>query len=158
MGDVRWRDATTDDLEAIVAVERECFAFPWPLSAFRQELNLPFASIVLAERALDGGMLGCVDYWGRGDQSHLWVRAGGGDHRRRGVGRELVRRAEVAGARCRARYASLEVRAGNDAALAFYRALGYAHVGVKRGYYSDSGEDALVLMKFLQPDAEGGEG
>ena len=158
MDAVRWRNATAADLEAVMAVERQCFSFPWPLSAFRQELCLPFASLVLAERELDGRLLGFVDYWVRGDQVHLLVLAVGRDHRRCGVGRGLVRLVEVDGARRRARYGLLEVRASNDEALAFYRTLGYAHVGVKRGYYSDSGEDALVLMKFLQPDPEGGDG
>jgi len=152
---VRWRDAAAEDLDAIVAVEQESFAFPWPLSAFRQELQLPFATLHLAERPRDGRVLGFVDYWVRGDELHLLVLAVGRSHRRRGLGRELIRRAEARALEDQAHYALLEVRQGNAVALGFYRALGYAHVGVKRGYYSDNGEDALVLMKFLGGEPEG---
>ena len=154
MGGIRWREASADDLEAIVSVERESFAFPWPLSAFRQELQLPFATLLLAERARDRRIIGFVDYWVRGDELHLLVLAVGRTHRRQGIGRELIHRAEAAAVAGRAQYVLLEVRRGNDEALAFYRSLGYAHVGVKRGYYSDNGEDALVLMKFLHDEPE----
>jgi [ribosomal protein S18]-alanine N-acetyltransferase len=154
VGVIHWRAATADDLEAIVSVEQESFAFPWPLSAFRQELQLSFATLLLAERARDQRVLGFVDYWVRGDELHLLVLAVGRTHRRQGIGRALILRAEAAAAEGKAHYVLLEVRRGNDAALAFYRTLGYAHVGVKRGYYSDNGEDALVLMKFLRDEPE----
>ena len=149
MRGVYWRDATPDDLTAIVAAERESFTYPWPESAFRQELQLPYATLHLAERRADGQLLGFVDYWVRGEQFHLLVLAVGCAHRRGGLGRELVARAEGDAMARAARYGILEVRRGNLVAIAFYRTLGYAQVGVKRGYYSDNGEDALVLMKFL---------
>lgn len=154
MEGILYRKASADDLESIVSVERESFDFPWPLSAFRQELQLPFSTLLLAEGPRGQGIVGFVDYWVRGDELHLLVLAVGRSHRRQGIGRELIRRAEAAAAADRARYVLLEVRQGNDAALAFYRDLGYAHVGVKRGYYSDNGEDALVLMKFMSDAPE----
>ena len=149
-----WREATVDDLDAVASVERESFAFPWPLSAFRQALQLSYATLLMAERERDRHLAGFVDYWVRGDELHLLVLAVGPAPRRRGIGQELIQRAEAAAVAGRARYVLLEVRQGNAGALAFYRTLGYAHVGVKRGYYSDNGEDALVLMKFLRDEPE----
>jgi len=144
------RAATLDDLEAITALEQISFGNPWPRSAFRQELRLPYARLVVVhEERGEGELLGFVDSWLRADELHLLVLAVQPDQRRRGIARALVAGAEQHARDRGATYAVLEVRAANAAARAFYRTLGYGHVGVKRGYYSDNGEDALVLMKYL---------
>jgi len=147
--DLCWRAATRADLPRIVNLEQQCFPTPWPISAFERELRIPFARLHLVERPLDGQLQGFIDYWVVGEELHLLVLAVDPNRRRRGHAAALVRRAE-GDARLRgATYALLEVRQGNEAARLLYEQLGYAHVGVKRGYYSDNGEDALMWMKFL---------
>jgi [ribosomal protein S18]-alanine N-acetyltransferase len=145
---VRVRPAELSDLDEITALERVSFANPWPRSAFWQELRLPYARLGVAEDA-DGRLAGFVDSWLRQDELHLLVLAVRPPLRRAGVGAALVDGAEEHARERSASYAILEVRAANGVARAFYNALGYHHVGVKRGYYSDNGEDALVLMKYL---------
>ena len=147
--DVRWRGAAHIDLSRIVHLDQQCFTTPWPMSAFARELRIPFARLRLVERPSDDQLLGFIDYWVVGEELHLLVLAVDPGHRRRGLANALVRGAEQDAALRGATYSVLEVRQGNEAARLLYEQLGYAHVGVKRGYYSDSGEDALMWMKFL---------
>jgi len=147
--DLHWRAAAPTDLSRIVRLEQQCFPRPWPLSAFARELRIPYAHLRLVERPADGLLLGFIDYWVVGEELHLLVLAVDPDYRRLGLADALVRRAERRSASQGATYALLEVREGNEAARLLYEQLGYAHVGVKRGYYSDNGEDALMWMKCL---------
>jgi len=69
--------------------------------------------------------------------------------RRRGVGRELVARVLGEARESGARLVLLEVRRSNAAAIALYRSAGFTENGVRRGYYSDNGEDALEMSLEL---------
>ncbi len=152
---LRMREATADDLDAVERIERHSFGAPWPRSAFVQELRTPFATLVVAEREDGGEIVGFVDYWVVEDELHLLSIAVDPGERRRGLGRALLRLAEEDGVERGAVLAVLEVRVGNAAARALYQRAGYAQVGVRKRYYSDSGEDALVLLKYI--DAEHSE-
>ena len=149
---IRLRPADGGDLSAIVELERICFANPWPRSAFLGELQLPFASLRVAERRDE--LLGFIDWWVVGEELHLLVLAVAEARRRQRIASLLVRDAENAAHRRGATHALLEVRPGNVAAHSFYQGLGYAQVGVKRGYYSDTAEDALMWMKLLGEEGD----
>ena len=143
------RDATADDLDALAALEELCFTNPWPRKAFERELGTPFASVLLAIDPDDDELVGFVDYWRVEEGLHLLSVAVHPGHRRNGLGSHLLGRAEADGIEGGAALSVLEVRVGNAVAQALYRARGYGQVGVRWRYYSDTGEDALVLMKFL---------
>lgn len=143
------RDAGGGDLDALVALEEACFPNPWPRAAFEQELRTPFARLWRADDPVTGEPVGFADFWLVEDELHLLSLAIAPAHRRRGLARWLLERVEAAGLEAGAAMGLLEVRAGNGAAQALYRGSGYRQVGIRRRYYSDNGEDALVLMKFL---------
>lgn len=145
--------ATEDDLPALLDLERRSFSHPWTARHFREEMSgrERRALLVLRARAAPfapgRGILAYCAYQMVADELHVLNLAVALAHRRRGLARWLLGVALDLGSRGGARRAFLEVRASNAAALALYDGMGFAVVSVRRGYYADPREDALVLMK-----------
>ncbi len=144
---VRFRPMTTDDLDEVMTIERMSYRFPWSAGFFLQELQVPCARSILAE--IDGQIVGYVLFWvlpGAIDIHNIAVRL---DCRRRGIGSGLLEKVTTE-ARCQAIFrVMLEVRQSNIAAQKLYKKLGFATTGVRKGYYSDDGEDALAMTLEL---------
>lgn len=141
------------DLTRIAEVERAVFDDPWPESFFRGELAQAGVHARVAEFA--GELAGYSVAWLGAGTGHLGNLAVVPGRRRRGIAArllaDLLERAAAAGAAT----LSLEVRASNVAAQGLYRAHGFRLAGVRRRYYRDTGEDALI-MEWRAPAAEGG--
>lgn len=132
-----------EDVPPVAAVEREVFTDPWPDSFFLGELSHPGVYAMIAER--NGRLAGYLLAWLTGGTGHIGNLAVTPGERRRGVARrllgDLLERAGSLGIRTLV----LEVRVSNFAAQALYRAHGFRLAGLRRGYYRDSGEDALIM-------------
>lgn len=135
---------TLADISAVHRIERASFPVPWPDYAFSQEIQANRLAHYLVVRAGDetiayGGM------WLMVDEAHVTTFAVLPSWRRRGVGgRLLVAMMELAD-ELGARVATLEVRISNRPARAMYARFGFRPVGVRPRYYSDNGEDALIM-------------
>jgi [ribosomal protein S18]-alanine N-acetyltransferase len=134
------------DLDAIQAIEQVSYPAPWSRAMFVGELTKPTArslGAVTDEDVLVGYLiLSCyVDAW------HVMNVAVAPGHRRRGIASALLERlfAETAGD-ARRGY-TLEVRVSNTAAIALYERFGFRPSGVRRGYYTDNREDALIMWR-----------
>jgi len=150
---LRTREAGPGDLDAVVTLEGQSFSDPWSREAFEDELRTPFASLVLAEAEPGGELVGFIDYWVVQDELYLLSVAVAPARQRQHIGRLLVDLAERDGRSRGADYGLLEVRAGNAPARALYVVAGYRDIGRRKRYYRDTGEDALVMMKFLGGEA-----
>jgi ribosomal-protein-alanine N-acetyltransferase len=109
------------------------------------ELARPWAMMRVARAAAEGTAVGFALVWQAADELHLIDLAVEPESRRRGAGRLLLQALVAEG---RARGASvvlLEVRQSNAPALALYSSLGFSRTDVRRAYYSDNGEDAVVM-------------
>jgi len=140
---LRIRPLAAADLPAIARVERRVFSDPWPESFFRSELAQAMTWARVAE--LDGTLAGYLVAWVGLGEAHLGNLAVVPEVRRRGVARALLE--DLIG-RVRAMGAvrlTLEVRVSNFPAQALYRAYGFRLAGLRRGYYRDTGEDALLM-------------
>lgn len=138
---------TLADLDEVDAIERHSFKNPWPAQVFVDELAREWARVDVVRA--DGQVLGFVNYWLVKDEVHLLAIASHPDRRRAGIGRVLMTHLmDVARARQSA-LVTLEVRRSNGAAIALYEAFGFATVGVRRGYYAEDNEDALVMTCTL---------
>jgi ribosomal-protein-alanine N-acetyltransferase len=135
---------TLADLPSVHAIERASFFPPWPDDAYRNELTTnKLATYVVAR--LDGVVVGFGGIWLMVDEAHVTTFAVDPPWRRRSIGgRLLVGLLDIAIAR-RAREATLEVRLSNVAARRLYEKYGFRPVGVRPRYYSDNGEDALIM-------------
>ena len=149
MTTVELRRLGLGDLRAIEAIERLSYPTPWSRSMFAGELAKP-SSICLGAFDADGesGTL-CgylivsryVDAW------HVMNVAVDPEHRGRGIATMLLERLfELTAADARRGY-TLEVRISNATAIALYERLGFESRGIRRGYYTDNREDALIMWK-----------
>jgi [ribosomal protein S18]-alanine N-acetyltransferase len=135
------------DLNEIEVIERSAYPTPWSRSMFAGELAKP-SSICLGafdaeERRLVGYLIisRYVDAW------HVMNLAVDESHRRRGIATRLMDRLfDLTGGDGRRGY-TLEVRVSNEAAIKLYESLGFKARGVRRGYYTDNREDALIMWK-----------
>lgn len=128
---------TDPDLDRILALERLCFSDPWRPAMFRVSEQ---EGIILAEA--DGMLLGYGCYLVVLDECHILNVAVHPDHRRKGIGGQLVE--HMMGVVDGIRDVYLEVRPTNRAAVHLYERMGFGVIGLRKGYYPD-GEDAVIM-------------
>ena len=146
---MRFRPMSIADLDEVMSIERSAFRFPWSMGFFRQELQVACARSILAE--LDGRIIGYVLFWilpGALDIHNIAVHM---EYRRRGIARVLLRRIIEQAKEQTITRVLLEVRASNLPAQKLYESIGFVTTGVRKGYYSDNGEDALAMTLDLEP-------
>jgi|LSQX01.1.fsa_nt_gb ribosomal-protein-alanine N-acetyltransferase len=149
------RRADLADLDCIVRIEAQSFPTPWSRSLLSTELRQP-GSIYLVI-VLGGAVVGFVGLWHVMDQGHICTLAVDPDARGRGLGELLVLAALDAAIGVGSDVVHLEYRVGNAPAAALYEKLGFERVGLRKGYYSDTGEDA-VLARVRQLGTDEGRG
>ncbi len=139
------RRLTYADLPQVIAIERRAFPTPWSLAMFVLELSK--SSGVSLAVLVDGRIAGYVVCSRYADVWHVMNVAVAPEHRRAGLGHALLRHllAEVG----EDASLTLEVRRTNHAAMRLYERLGFKTAGVRRRYYQDNGEDALVMWRNL---------
>ena len=145
------------DLEEVVAIERASFTLPWSRGAFLYEMEQNRVARCLVVRQ-DSRVVGYVCLWEIGDEVHVTNIAVHPDHRQCGIGRTLMSTILDDARTRRLRVAGLEVRPSNREALPLYESFGFKVVGRRKGYYYDTGEDALVMELNLEEAAVDGRG
>ncbi len=142
------RAMTLEDLPAVMDIDRLSFALPWPERSYRYELLENSAShMLVAARPVSGGIrpVGFVGFWQIVDEAHISTLAVHPDHRRTGLGAELLTAALDLASQMGSDMATLEVRVSNEAAVNLYHKFGFRIVGRRPRYYHDNDEDALLM-------------
>jgi ribosomal-protein-alanine N-acetyltransferase len=142
------------DLPQVIAIERRAFPTPWSLAMFVLELSKP-SGVCLAASIDDAlaGYLICSRY---DDVWHLMNVAVDPSRRRRGVASALLAEMLERAGHGQGRY-TLEVRTSNEGAIDLYRRFGFTAAGMRRRYYQDTGEDALIMWRVPADPAEPGD-
>jgi [ribosomal protein S18]-alanine N-acetyltransferase len=141
---VRIEPMQLDDLEAVHRIELASFSSPWPANAYRSELQTNRLASYLVAR-IDGEIVAYGGMWLMVDEAHITTFAVHPAWRRQHIGeRLLLAFLDLAAAR-QAREATLEVRLSNVSARRLYEKYGFRPVGLRPHYYSDDGEDALIM-------------
>ena len=135
---------TLDDVQAVNRIERASFPVPWPDYAFRQELQTNRLAHYLVVRAGEE-VIGYGGMWLMVDEAHITTFAVLPDWRRQGVGGRLMVELMRLARDLQANVMTLEVRLSNRPARALYARFGFRPVGIRPRYYSDNGEDALIM-------------
>lgn len=140
------RQARENDISAIEALEKQCFVSPWSYESLYHDIIENKLAFYLAAE-IDGEVCGYVGVWKILDEGHITNVAVSHEYRRRhiatamlGVLLEVLRDNDV-------RRCTLEVRRGNEAAKKLYASLGFEEAGIRKGYYEDNGEDAIIMWK-----------
>jgi ribosomal-protein-alanine N-acetyltransferase len=135
------------DLKAIERIERLSYPTPWSRSMFASEMAKPSSVALGAFEAETGELFGYLVISRYVDAWHVMNVAVEPDRRRQGIALALFERLfDVTGADGRRGY-TLEVRISNEAAIKLYERLGFQSRGVRRGYYTDNREDALIMWR-----------
>jgi ribosomal-protein-alanine N-acetyltransferase len=132
------------DVRSVLEIERMSFSSPWPAYAFEQELTANRLARYLVARSEDL-VIGFAGIWLMVEEAHITTFGVHPAHRRRGVGRRLLLRLSELATELGALRLTLEVRVSNEAAQALYRSFGFVVSGRRVAYYSDDGEDGLVM-------------
>ncbi|MBP3348706.1 MAG: ribosomal protein S18-alanine N-acetyltransferase [Clostridia bacterium] len=141
------RLAYREDLKAMHRVESECFAAPWSYEAFEENFYNPFSIYTLAES--DDEVVGFGGMQVIFDEAHIMNIAVLPSHRRQGLASDLLK-LMIDEARARkAVIMFLEVRASNVPAQTLYKKFGFEPMGVRKQYYSDNNEDAVIMTLNL---------
>lgn len=139
------RRMQSGDIPAVVAIDRASFTLPWPESSYRYEVQTNAAALCLVAENGASEVVAMLVAWIIADELHVATIATRADHRRQGIGSELLRRALADARQSGVKRAFLEVRAGNLAAQAIYRNFGFEPSGRRAAYYRDNGEDAVLM-------------
>lgn len=151
--DVRIVPMTSCDLAWVAKVEQESFADPWSRALFESELeereqNWPRIALCRDERA------GYMISWFVADEVHLGNIAVAPEWRGHGIADALLDDLIREGKLRDASYIVLEVRESNEPAIRLYERYGFDVMAVRRGYYQNNGEDALIMIRMLKEPAE----
>ncbi len=136
-----------DDLAAVESLQRQAFTNPWRAEAIRWELEHTDVARLYGLSEPDRPLVAYCACWMVFDELHINSLAVDVDVRRRGLATRLLNAVLAEARAAGATSATLEVRASNQAARALYEQLGFAVEGVRRDYYQDPREDALILWK-----------
>jgi [ribosomal protein S18]-alanine N-acetyltransferase len=149
MTTIELRRLVLDDLAEIEEIERRSYPTPWSRSMFAGELAKPSSICLGAFEADDeeGALVGYLVVSRYVDAWHVMNVAVDPPHRGRGVGTMLLERLFELTADDARRGYTLEVRVTNSVAIALYERLGFEARGIRRGYYTDNREDALIMWK-----------
>jgi len=152
------------DVNTVQEIEREIFATPWPRNAYYRELasrasahyvvlrqegsverpsGPPLAAHRLAD--FDPSIIGYGGMWRMYDEAHVTTIGVRRDLQHRGYGRMIFAGLVQAAYDMGAKWVTLEVRTSNENAIAMYEAFGFKVIGRRKGYYTDNGEDAIVM-------------
>ena len=138
------------DLPEVMEIERLSFSNPWHESTFRGELqNSPISFPIVAVGVPDGRVMGYIIFWKIQDDVQINNIAVRPEARRSGLGEALLRHALALVQAEGAAFVSLEVRVTNAAARRLYEKLGFEVFGIRKGYYSNPDEDAVVMGKHF---------
>jgi ribosomal-protein-alanine N-acetyltransferase len=153
------RATSRDDLTAVAALQRQTFTNPWGAESIRWELEHTDVSRLYVMHDASGALVAYCACWMVFDELHINSLAVDEQRRRAGLATRLLRHVLAEAAAAGARSATLEVRRSNTAARAVYERLGFLVEGIRRDYYQDPREDAVILwhrnLQTLDRSSEG---
>lgn len=141
-----WSDFKTH-VEQVIEIERASFPVPWSEKAFEEEINRDISN--LWALVSNEKVYAYICFWMFDREIHILNFAVHAQKRRQGLGRYLLNGVIDIGAARGVENIWLEVRPSNGPALSIYKKFGFSDVGRRKGYYSDSQEDAIIMALDL---------
>jgi len=133
----------SDDIANVVEVENNSFDIPWSKESFENELKNKLAMYLVAK--VEGKAVGYVGVWKIFDEGHITNVAVHPDYRGQGIGKSLISELLYLCENEGINSLTLEVRKSNIVAQNLYKRFGFVEEGIRKGYYSDNNEDAIIM-------------
>jgi ribosomal-protein-alanine N-acetyltransferase len=136
------------DVPTVQEIERHIFSTPWPRNAYYRELssrNSAYYIVLRRETDDDSEIVGYGGMWRMYDEAHVTTIGVRRDMHHQGYGRVLFAGLVQAAYDMGAKWITLEVRTSNENAMHMYESFGFKVIGRRKGYYTDNGEDAIVM-------------
>ena len=148
MTDVLVRQADINDVDDIYDIERLCFPDPWSRDSLIYELDKnPRAFYIVAE--LDDKVVGYAGLWWIGDEGHITNVAVRPGFRNRKIASGIMTVMLDFTTKEGIKHHTLEVRRSNEPAIGLYEKYGFEVEGIRKGYYLNNGEDALIMWRHI---------
>lgn len=140
------RQAGEWDIDAISSLEKICFTVPWSRDSIARELTEnDMAFYIVAE--LNGQIVGYAGMWHIVDEAHITNVAVLPEQRNKHIATAIIAVMIQFSEEKGIRRFTLEVRSSNEPAKALYRNFGFKEEGLRKGYYEDNGEDAVIMWR-----------
>ena len=136
-----------EHIDQVYRIELDSFSIPWTRRDFENELKSNLAIYIIA--ADNNEVIGYAGMWHVVNEGHIVNVAVKGERRRRGVGALLIEKLIGIALEKEMIGLTLEVRMSNAAAQRLYFKFGFKAEGIRRRYYADTGEDAVIMWKYL---------
>ncbi|TYQ18033.1 UNVERIFIED_CONTAM: [SSU ribosomal protein S18P]-alanine acetyltransferase [Acetivibrio alkalicellulosi] len=135
-----------EDIDDVIIIENLCFTIPWSRESFIQEISNSQLTRYICAKVNDK-MIGYAGMWKICDEGHITNIAVHPEYRRKGIGNKLVKGLISIAQKENLYKITLEVRKSNNAAQDLYARHGFRVEGLRKKYYSDNGEDAIIMWK-----------
>ncbi|MGN0026397.1 MAG: ribosomal protein S18-alanine N-acetyltransferase [Clostridium sp.] len=140
---------TNKDVNGVFNISNACFSMPWSIESIEGEINNPLAKYIVARDEDSNLVVGFVGIWivvGEGSITNIAVHT---DYRKQGIGAKLLESLINLCTHLDCSLINLEVRASNYPAQNLYKKYGFVVDGLRKGYYEDNKEDAILMTKYL---------
>jgi len=141
------RKMTERDLDEVMILEHESFSLPWSRQSYESELKNQFANYLVCD--IEGEIAAYLGIWVVFEEAHITNVAVSKKYRSRGLGKAIMLAGEKIADEKKAMRIMLEVRPSNTVARKMYNELGYMETGLRKHYYGDNQEDAILMTRFL---------
>jgi [ribosomal protein S18]-alanine N-acetyltransferase len=141
------RDMKLEDIDGVYNVEKSCFPDPWSKESFKKEIQNKLAKYLVAQ--VEDKVVGYIGAWFVIDEAHITNVAVSPEYRGQRIGDKIVKCFIDECNDNKINAMTLEVRVSNIVAQNLYKKYGFKLAGVRKEYYSDNKEDALIMWKHL---------
>nr|WP_314278325.1 ribosomal protein S18-alanine N-acetyltransferase [uncultured Peptostreptococcus sp.] len=144
-----YRSMTADDIDGVYEVEVSAFEDPWSYKAFKEELKNKLSRYIVAEDE-DGRIVAYVGAWYIIDEAHITNVAVHKDFRGKKIGNGIINALIEMCDKDKIASITLEVRSSNYIAQGLYKKFGFLAGGIRKEYYTNNKEDAIIMWKQLR--------
>ena len=143
---IKVRKASESDLDGIEKIEKECFAIPWSRETLEYDMKEnQFATYIVAE--CNGETAGYIGFWVIAGECNINNVAVSSSYRRKHIGSAIIDTVIKSCEKAGIKRFTLEVRKSNAPAIGLYTKYGFKPEGVRKAYYEDNGEDAVIMWR-----------
>ncbi|SES86503.1 [SSU ribosomal protein S18P]-alanine acetyltransferase [Natronincola peptidivorans] len=149
MEGIKVRKMVVKDIPHVVEIEKKCFPIPWTKGAFETEIKKNMLAVYVVA-VLDDKVVAYGGMWLIVDEGHITNIAVDPQYQGKKIGEEVTKALIEEAKKKRLYRLTLEVRKSNHIAQKLYNKLGFIACGIRPEYYSDNGEDALIMWKEIE--------